>query len=178
MSLKIGLLGGSFNPPHTGHLYISLEALKRLNLHQVWWLFCRKNPLKQIYYIPCDIRVEMARTLIGINKKIKLINSDDVYTYKTLRKLTSQYPHYDFTWIAGMDSIMTIHAWENWKEIIRKVRFALFDRENFFHKCMRSRFISCVDRKRVSPVLVKKRDISSTLLRSENEWYKRISESK
>lgn len=174
MSLRIGLLGGSFNPPHIGHLYISLETLKYLNLHQVWWLFCRNNPLKQIRYAPFDLRAKRARELIKTNKKIKLINSDDIYTYRTIRKLTSKYPQHDFTWIAGMDSVISIPLWENWEEIIRKVRFVLFYRKNFFHKCMRSKFFLHPTQKQVFTISNKRKDISSTFIREKEKWDEHI----
>ncbi|AHX11608.1 cytidylyltransferase family protein [Neorickettsia helminthoeca str. Oregon] len=168
MLLKIGLLGGSFNPPHHGHLYLSLEALKRLNLHQVWWLFCKNNPLKQIRYESFKVREKRARAIVGMNRKIRLVNSNDLYTYKTLKQLKSRYPQCVFTWIMGMDSATTIHLWERWEEIIRSVRFAVFNRGDYLHKCMRSKFISRTEKSRISNIIIRKNNLSSTLLRSKD----------
>lgn len=78
--MKVGLLGGSFNPAHKGHLYISQSALKKLNLDQVWWLICDLNPLKEIHYKSCKERTEAAQNLLranfnNMNGKIKVAQS-------------------------------------------------------------------------------------------------------
>ena len=118
---RIGLLGGSFNPAHDGHRHVSLEALKRLGLDEVWWLVSPQNPLKsddgmeplatrlaraqQLAHHP-HIRVEAPELLLGTR-----------YTLDTVRALNQLYPHAHFVWLMGADILPQLVDWQGWREL-------------------------------------------------------------
>ncbi|HEX2654473.1 MAG TPA: nicotinate-nucleotide adenylyltransferase [Xanthobacteraceae bacterium] len=130
--LKIGLLGGSFNPPHDAHRAISLFALKRLGLDRVWWLVTPGNPLKDTRKLPPLFeRVAAARHVarsgrIDVSGIEALIGTH--YTYETLAWLKRHVPSVHFVWIMGADNLASFHRWKNWRGIARLVPIAVIDR--------------------------------------------------
>jgi nicotinate-nucleotide adenylyltransferase len=95
--MKIGLLGGSFNPPHHGHLHISNLAIKKLHLNQVWWIPTAHNPLKEkSIYAPYVERLQKCENLTKAHPKIYVKKLDEIYTVKLLQKLKKQYPTVEF----------------------------------------------------------------------------------
>lgn len=129
---RIGLLGGSFNPAHDGHRYISLEALKRLGLDQVWWLVSPQNPLKGTADMaPFRQRLRFARTAA---QHPRIIVTDveqrlgTVYTVDTLRRLLPRFPACRFVWLMGADNLIQIGSWKGWREIFVSVPIAVFAR--------------------------------------------------
>ena len=136
--MKIGILGGSFNPPHQGHFYLSNLALKKLKLSQIWWVVTAKNPLKnpQIYETH-ESRIEKCRDLIANHPKIKLLLIDEIYTEKLITRLHKKYPQHHFTFIAGADVLEHFHRWKNFRKIIAKIDLAFFSREDFLLKAQK-----------------------------------------
>ena len=129
---RIGLLGGSFNPPHDGHREISLAAIERLELDAVWWLVTPGNPLKDKRdYADFDDRLRMARK---VSCHPDIIVSDFErrhnlqYTVDTLEALQHLNPHVDFIWIMGADGLENFHRWKDWRRIAEAVRIAVFNR--------------------------------------------------
>ncbi len=130
--MKVGLLGGSFNPAHPGHVHISNLAIKKLRLNQVWWIPTARNPLKDpAIYASYSKRLDQCRKLAK-NPKIKVKEFDEIYTDKLIRKLHLQYKSINFIWIMGDDSFVTLHKWKNFKKLIKLTSFAVFSRETFF----------------------------------------------
>ena len=129
---RIGLFGGSFNPPHEAHLAACLLAIKRLRLDRVWWLVTPGNPLKDAHGLaPIDERVAAARALArhpridvtGIEAEIGAC-----YTYDTIRYLVTHCPGVLFVWIMGADNLQSFHRWQNWRRIAALVPIAVVDR--------------------------------------------------
>ncbi len=129
---RIGLFGGTFDPPHTAHLSACLLAMKRLNLDRVWWLVTPGNPLKNTTGLaPLDERVAAARALAshpridvtGIEAEIGVR-----YSYDTVRYLVSHCPGVHFVWIMGADNLRTFHRWQKWRGIAELVPIAVVDR--------------------------------------------------
>ena len=118
--LRVGLLGGSFDPAHQGHLRISLHALKRFDLDQVWWLLTPGNPLKQKGPASLNRRMTFAKALLK-HPRIKVTDIEAKlqtrFTYDTLREITALYPSTKFTWLMGADNLAQIHHWQNWSAI-------------------------------------------------------------
>ena len=122
--MRIGLLGGSFNPAHQGHRQISLAAMKRLGLDQVWWLVSPGNPLKATSDVPeLGDRVASARE-IARHPKIVVTGFEgarpkaargSVYTIETIRFLKRRFPSIDFVWLMGADSLVSFHCWREWE---------------------------------------------------------------
>ena len=132
---KIGLLGGSFNPAHQGHRHISLEALKRLGLDEVWWLVSPQNPLKpQKGMAPLAERMQTAREAAS-HPRIRVTDIervlDTVYTAETLGTLVTRFPGVRFVWIMGADNLAQIHRWQEWQEIFHLAPVAVFDRPTY-----------------------------------------------
>jgi nicotinate-nucleotide adenylyltransferase len=139
---KIALLGGSFNPAHSGHVQISEIALKKLNLDYVLWLVSPKNPIKNYEnLIPIEQRVEKARSIIS-NKKILVTDIESKintkYTIDTLKYLTTRYGERKFVWLMGADNLTNFHLWKSWKEIAKIMPIVIIDRPESSLKALAS----------------------------------------
>ncbi len=129
---KIGILGGSFNPAHEGHLSISKIALQRLNLDEVWWIISPRNPLKK-YDILYDFeeRVSSAEKVIDTNHiSISKLEKDAQikYTIGTVEYLNTRYLGTKFVWIMGADNLKEFHRWREWDKLALTVPIAIIDR--------------------------------------------------
>ena len=129
---RIGLFGGTFDPPHAAHLSACLLAMKRLDLDRVWWLVTPGNPLKNTAGLaPLDERVAAARALAchpridvtGIEAEIGVR-----YSYDSVRYLVSRCPGVHFVWIMGADNLRSFHRWQKWRDIAALVPIAVVDR--------------------------------------------------
>jgi nicotinate-nucleotide adenylyltransferase len=130
--MRIGLLGGSFNPPHVAHRAISLFAIKRLKLDRVWWLVTPGNPLKDDGALhDLDKRVEAAQ-LVANDPRIDVSCLESVigtrYTFDTVRYLRRRASGLRFVWIMGADNLAQFHRWQNWRRIASEVPIAVIDR--------------------------------------------------
>ena len=138
---NIGLLGGSFDPPHKGHLYISLEAKKILKLDEIWWLVTPKNPLKISEPATYSERVYNCK-LITRGKPIKVyeiekkINSK--YTYQSLKYILNNYKNIKFFWLMGADNLIHFHKWQKWKQIFNNISIVVFKRHGYNNKALKS----------------------------------------
>ena len=132
---RIGLLGGSFNPAHRGHLEISRTALDRLGLDQVWWLVSPQNPLKpERGMAPLRQRLTGARRLAhGPRLRASALESalGTVYSADTVTALTRRLPRCHFVWLMGADNLIQISAWKDWETIFRTLPVAVFDRPSY-----------------------------------------------
>ena len=166
--MKIGLLGGSFNPAHTGHLHISEIALKKLGLSQVWWLVSPQNPLKpQKGMESFENRLQSARQ-IACNPKIKVLDIETrlktQYTIDVLYKLTAKYPATEFVWLMGADNLISFPRWKKWEEILQLVKVHVFDRAEFFYPATASRQYQKYKNK-ITYHRIRKSNLSSTKIR-------------
>ncbi|MDR3425031.1 MAG: nicotinate-nucleotide adenylyltransferase [Alphaproteobacteria bacterium] len=133
--LTIGLLGGSFNPAHEGHLAMSLYALKHLGLDQIWWLVSPQNPLKT----PASMaglerrRECAARWALHPKLTVTVIENElgTRFTVDTLRELKRRFPRTRFVWLMGADNLRQIPRWKAWRDIFRLVPVAVFRRPAF-----------------------------------------------
>lgn len=140
---RIGLLGGSFNPAHDGHRQISLFALKRLGLSQVWWIVSPGNPLKSRAELGAfETRIEEA-VLVAHDPRIKVTGFEarlpSSYTFATLAFLRQRYPGVYFVWIMGADNLATFHRWRNWRDIAQTMPIAVIDRPGWRLRAMASK---------------------------------------
>ena len=130
--MRIGLLGGSFNPPHVAHRAISLFAIKRLKLDRVWWLVTPGNPLKDHGALHgLDERTEAARRMAD-DPRIDVSCLESVigrrYTVDTITYLRRRASGLRFVWIMGADNLAQFHRWQNWRRIASEVPIAVIDR--------------------------------------------------
>jgi nicotinate-nucleotide adenylyltransferase len=132
---RIGLLGGSFNPAHGGHLHISHGALDGLGLDALWWLVSPQNPLKPVAGMAdFETRMEAARGLID-DRRIQVSDLErrleTRYTADTVRALIERYPGAAFVWIMGADNLAQIDRWKDWTAIFAALPIAVFDRPTY-----------------------------------------------
>jgi nicotinate-nucleotide adenylyltransferase len=137
---RIGLLGGSFNPAHAGHVLISKLALERLRLDEVWWLVSPQNPLKAAAGMaPLAARLASARALInGMRIRVTAIERElgTRYTADTLAALRRRFPRHRFVWLMGADNLSQIPRWEKWSRIFHSMPVAVFARPSYSLKAL------------------------------------------
>jgi nicotinate-nucleotide adenylyltransferase len=130
--LRIGLCGGTFDPPHAAHLGASVLAMKRLRLDRMWWLVTPGNPLKDTRHLrPLQHRMADARELaphprIDVTGLEAVINTR--YTYDTLAYLVRRCPGVRFVWVMGADNLRSFYRWQNWRGIASLMPIAVVDR--------------------------------------------------
>lgn len=137
----IGLLGGSFDPPHRGHIYISLKARKILSLNEIWWLVTPQNPLKISKPATYKERVFNCKKIIKnhsilikeIEKKI-----DSQYTYYTIKYLQKNYSNIKFYWLMGADNLINFHHWQKWRQIFKQISIVIFKRYGYNNPALKS----------------------------------------
>ena len=137
---RIGLLGGSFNPAHEGHFYISCEALKRLRLDAVWWLVSPQNPLKSADEMaPLAERAAHA-SAIARHPRIHVTTIEarlgTRFTADTIARLRQQFPTARFVWLMGADNLVQMPQWRRWTQIFTTVSIAVFARETYDFKAL------------------------------------------
>jgi len=141
--VKIGLLGGSFNPAHAGHLHISEQALKRLRLDQIWWLVSPQNPLKtRDNMAKYSQRIASARHFTDQNTALEICEIEYEnslqYTADTLELLTQSHPEHQFVWLMGSDNLAQFHRWHKWRNIMNIIPICVMDRAPHSHGALRS----------------------------------------
>ncbi len=129
---SVGLLGGSFNPAHGGHRRMSIAALKRLHLDEVWWLVSPQNPLKPVAGMaPLAARVASARRAARHPRiRVSTIEAElgTQLTVDTLQALKRLYPHVRILWLMGADNLLQFHRWAEWRTIARTVPIVVMAR--------------------------------------------------
>lgn len=129
---KIALLGGSFNPPHRGHRHVALTGLARLGVNEVWWLVSPGNPLKSMDDLaPLEERVAATKALADHPRMVVTAFEATIgtrYTADTVRFLKHRFPTVRFVWLMGADNLATLHRWQRWRDIVRRVPMAVVDR--------------------------------------------------
>ncbi len=140
---RIGLLGGSFNPAHAGHLHVSREALKRLRLHQVWWLVSPQNPLKpKAGMAPLDERLRGARGIAGVDPRVRVTDLErrlgTRYTADTLKRLVER-TDAAFVWLIGADNLQQLPQWYRWRRVFGACAIAVFDREPYSYSALKGK---------------------------------------
>lgn len=129
--MVVGLLGGSFDPAHEGHVHITREALKRMGLDQVWWLVTPGNPLKARQPAPLAERMAQARKVMR-DPRVKITALEAVLetraTFDTVTRLKAIYPGVTFVWLMGADNLVQFHRWGRWRDILRSVAVGVLAR--------------------------------------------------
>lgn len=130
--MSVALFGGSFNPPHAGHLHVSEIALQRGRFDQVWWIVTPGNPLKDHDELqPLAIRIAKAEELVS-DRRIKITafeaTLDTAYTERTLSYLVNRFPSVRFVWLMGADNLAGFHRWQNWRRIAAMMPIMVVDR--------------------------------------------------
>ena len=166
---KIGILGGTFDPPHIGHLYISKIALKKLKLKKLIWIITKKNPLKQKPYLSSKTRIKLSKYITKkekkifvryLDNKIKSVNSFDLLNYLNKKNKKSK-----LFFLIGADNLVQLHKWKNWKKIPKLAKIVVFARPNYSIKSLNSIAAKKLDKNEWIYINSKKMNISSSLIR-------------
>ena len=144
MSKRIGLLGGSFNPAHEGHLHISLEAMKRLKLDAVWWLVSPQNPLKSTDGMAAYEDRFASAEAMARHPRIHVSDIEQTlgtrYTVDTLRQLIKRAPRNQFVWLMGADNLAQLHRWKEWDQLLQLSPLAVLDRAPYALRALHQPF--------------------------------------
>lgn len=150
---RIGLMGGTFNPPHEGHAVCALTALRRLKLDQLWWMVTPGNPLKSGAGLPSlEERMAESRKLVS-DPRITVTGFEaslgTSYTYATVRYLTRRLSGVHLVWVMGADNLAGFHRWQRWRDIAAAVPIAVVDRPGWRHRALASPAVGNLARFRV-----------------------------
>jgi nicotinate-nucleotide adenylyltransferase len=166
--IKIGILGGSFDPAHKGHLAISKKALNKFNLKSVIWAITNQNPFKNKTANDLTKRTVICKKIIGTNKSIKVKFFEDIINSNKTADLInylSKNKKYDLFFLMGADNLINFHKWHKWKQILKKSKIIVFDRSGYKKKSLNSRAYKSSDENRLTFVKFNKVNISSSKLR-------------
>ena len=129
----VGILGGTFDPPHEGHLFISKFAKMKLDISEVWWIVSTTNPLKK-NIVDYRKRLQKVKNFLA-NHHIKVLEIQDlsknIYTIDLLEYLFKKFPQKRFIWLMGADTLVNFHLWRDWKKIFYNIPIAIFDRPSY-----------------------------------------------
>ena len=166
---KIGILGGTFDPAHIGHIQISKEAKKKFGLDKIFWVITKKNPFKKKSFFSLKKRINYAKKLNVNNKFIKIyffeekIKSKD--TIDLMKFLKKSHKRSEFFFIMGADNLINFHKWKKWNEIAKIAKILVFDRSKYKSKSLKSISFKKLNKKRLQFINFKKVNISSSQLR-------------
>ena len=165
---KIGILGGSFDPAHKGHLSISKEATKRFKLKKVIWAITKKNPFKRKSSLSLSTRIENCKKII---KKTKFIEvkffEKRIKSNKTISliNLFTKNKRNEIYFIMGADNLINFHKWHKWKIISKKCNIIVFDRYGYKKKSLNSKSYKSLNKQKLKFIDFNKVNISSSQLR-------------
>ena len=166
---KIGILGGTFDPAHKGHLEISKQAKKKYKLNYVIWAITKKNPFKKKSKTKLITRIKFAKKIIGFNKFIKIRFYENIIrsnkTIDLISHIKRKNDTLDLYFIMGADNLINFHRWHKWKSISQKCNILVFDRQGYKAKSLKSITFKRLNQKSLDFIKFKKINISSFQLR-------------
>jgi len=166
---KIGILGGTFDPAHKGHLEISKQAKKKYKLNYVIWAITKKNPFKKKSKTKLTTRIKFAKKIIGFNKFIKIRFYENITrsnkTIDLISHIKRKNDTLDLYFIMGADNLISFHRWHKWKSISQKCNILVFDRQGYKAKSLKSITFKRLNQKSLDFIKFKKVNISSSQLR-------------
>ena len=167
--VKIGILGGTFDPPHKGHLYISKIVLNKLKLNKLLWIVTKENPLKQKPYLNIKKRIALSKNITKKENKIFVKYFEDKIksknTFNLLNFLKKKNKKAKLFFLIGADNLVKFHKWKNWKKIPQLAKIVVFPRHNFSIKSLNSIVSKKLKKKAFLYINSKKINISSSLIR-------------
>ena len=168
-SKNIGILGGTFDPPHKGHIKISLEAKKKFYLSKIYWAVTKKNPFKEETVLTLKERINYSKKINLKNQFIKVdcyekkINSNK--TIDLIKYFKRKYKTSKIYFIMGADNLISFHKWKSWKKITNISEILVFDRNGYKKKSLKSISYKKFNKKGLKFINFKKINISSSKLR-------------
>ena len=167
----IGIFGGSFDPPHVGHLEISKTTLRKLKLRKIYWIVAKKNPFKKKPFFSIKDRLSKSKKLVINNKKIKVLFIDDkikssrtidvIDYFRNVKKQKNLYL------ILGSDNLLKFHKWTSWKKIVKLTKLIVFSRRGYDKKSKESIVVKYLKNKNITFLKNKLIDVSSSNIRNK-----------
>ncbi len=168
-NIKIGILGGTFDPPHIGHLHISKIGIKKLGLTKLIWIITKKNPLKKKPYLNVKTRTLLSKKIIKKKRKIVVQNLEgkvkSINTFDLLKYVKSKNKKAKIYFLIGADNLINFHKWKNWRTIPELAKLVVFARQNYSAKALNSIALKKFEKKDWLYIPGKKMNISSSLIR-------------
>ena len=166
--MKIGILGGSFDPAHKGHLAISKEARKRFKLEKIIWAITKKNPLKAESKTPISKKIKDCKKIIGLNSFIKVKFYENIIkSNKTIDLINylKKDKNIEIFFLMGADNLISFHKWHKSKSISKKCNILVFDRHGYKKNSLKSKTFKSLNKDNLTFIEFKKVNISSSQLR-------------
>ena len=166
--IKIGILGGSFDPAHKGHLAISKEARKRFKLEKIIWTITKKNPLKVESKTPISKKIKNCKKVIGLNSFIKVKFYENIIeSNKTIDLINhlKKNKNLEIFFLMGADNLINFHKWHKSRLIAQKCKIVVFDRHGYKKNSLKSKTFKKLNNRTLTFVEFKKVNISSSQLR-------------
>ena len=168
-NIKIGILGGTFDPPHIGHLHISKIGIKKLGLTKLIWIITKKNPLKKKPYLNVKTRTLLSKKIIKKKRKIVVQNLEgkvkSINTFDLLKYMKSKNKKAKIYFLIGADNLINFHKWKNWRTIPELAKLVVFARQNYSAKALNSIALKKFEKKDWLYIPGKKMNVSSSLIR-------------
>ena len=162
----IGIFGGSFDPPHKGHVEISKISLKRFKLKKIYWVITKKNPFKNKSYFSLKERLQKSKKALKGFKDIKILYLDDKIKssrmIKVINYLKNTKKQNNFYLILGSDNLIKFHKWTSWKKIAKLTKLVVFSRKGYDKKSKKSIIVKHLNKKNIIFVKNKLINISSS----------------
>ena len=167
----VGILGGSFDPPHKGHLKISKIAIKKVKLDRVLWAVTNKNPFKKNPFYSLSQRIKLTKKITRNTRKIQIVHLDKIIkssrTINMINYIIKKKKIKNIFFIIGSDNLITLHKWKSWKKIVKLSKLIVFSRKGYDRKGKKSKVARYLKNKIIfinnKPIV-----ISSTNLRKKN----------
>jgi nicotinate-nucleotide adenylyltransferase len=170
LTKSIGLLGGSFDPAHKGHLLISKIALKKIKLSKILWIITKKNPFKGKPYFSLNERIKMAKKLTKNFKKVQIASLDELVkssrSIRIINYLINKKKLKNIYLIIGSDNLIKFHKWKSWKKIVKLTKLVVFSRKGYDKKGEKS-IVAKYLKNKIIYINIKPIIISSTQLRKK-----------
>ncbi len=168
----IGIFGGSFDPPHKGHIAISKISLKKLNLEKIFWIITKKNPFKKESYFSLSQRISRSKKLTKKYSKMKILYLENKVqsnrTIHVLKYFKRKKKQFDLYLIVGSDNLQYFHKWTSWKKIVKLSKLVVFSRKGYDKKGRNSAVAKYLKKKNVIFIKNKLFNISSSKIKKEN----------
>ena len=170
--VKVGILGGSFDPPHMGHLKISKISIKKIGLNKVYWVITKKNPFKNKSFYSIKERIAMSKKILKKNKNIKLLYLDEkINSSRTIHLINyfiNKRKQKNIHFILGSDNLINFHKWTSWKKIVKIVKLIVFSRKGYDKVGNRSAVVKYLNKKNIIYIKNKFIRFSSTSIREKS----------
>ena len=166
---SIGILGGSFDPAHKGHIKISLLAIKEAKLKKLYWVITKKNPFKKRTFFSLKERIFFAKKIVGRSKNIQVLYLEDIInstrSIDAVNYILRKKKIKNLYFIIGSDILVELHKWKRWKRLVKLTKLIVFYRSGYDRKSKESTVVKYLNKKNIKFIKNKPINISSTILR-------------